>query len=398
MFQLLKIGFNTVVYSLGYQFVFIVLSYHYGVECIYGFELTYWAQFLYLLIIGFCGPIANNYLTASNLDKASPLAVEYHKTVELLGVFFTVLFYGFCVLFAERIMNFFSIPGEYYVLCLLGYCVCGVMAPVFVVTENLVFEGHSTRAVGLSAGLCGILIGLAFVLGFVVSDRDAAICVIMAVVLVYATVVCVVRFWGGFRLRLAVLKQIRFVWSDALAQLAVMFTYILSLYRQDIGVTMQYLSTLVISKLSMDIAWDASGAGSTYYLMVLKDTKDNKVRSVTGLSVLYFVVLLCVSVCMMLVSNKGFSLTSDMWFLLGINVVSLFVYMFTHPKNQHLLVTGYELQVNLIRFVRTVLRPVCAVLIVSPYSSEYAVLIGAVLYFVPVHLLYWWAQRKFCAA
>ena len=71
MKQILKMMLNIATYSWSYQIVFIMLGSLYEVGWSYGFMLTYWTQFIYLIITNYFSYTGIRYIAINNIDKNS---------------------------------------------------------------------------------------------------------------------------------------------------------------------------------------------------------------------------------------------------------------------------------------------------------------------------------------
>lgn len=390
---LLKMCFNIAVYSIGYQFVFIIYAHLYSGYMLNTFSITYYAQFIYLILVSCPIAMANVSMTARDLDKRSIEGLSLQRGAEVitaLGLMVAFLILWFCT---PSIYGVLGIDNKYLIPTAYAFTVLVGMGIVISIVRNLQFAGNIRSSMYLSIGYNVFLLVTAGVSRLFTDDLDTALKGAIVLIGAVTGILLVYRWYSTREVKpdIGVLRYFRYSWKDFVSNAACMLIYVIALVRS--SEAEEFMNTLAIVYLSVDICWDAAEAIGDYYITQLNSSSDNKVSVVSNRVRLLFCVFLAIIGVMTLLTSGG-ALSNDMWFVLVLEVAALYLYSISHVKLQHLLVCGAVEQANKLSSTKAICRLIFAVVIISPYSSEFSIILSAVIYFIATSIVYRYEQNK----
>lgn len=352
--------------------------------------LTYWTQFVYLILVESLSSVVNLSLTAKGQSKISSIASDYYKTAEVSCSILLIVTFLIIGVSNDKFRSLFGIDDKYGPVMILSYVILVCMGIVFIISKDLIYEEKSKQSLIISISYNAIVVIIAILAGYITDDEITGLVIIGGVNIAYTIVLLL---WRNYKLRasriqLYIFTQMKYTVTILFKNVNCMLIYLVALSKLDMRNGLMYLATLSITTLSVDICWDVNGCLGDYYTLITKDNTVDNTKLVLRKSIPTMVIMAIVCLVLNTILTGGFSIS---W-LLAIEIISMYLYLVANVYYTNLLVSGDVSYANYTGIARTILRTILTILIISPYSSELSLIVCGILYYISVKIRY--TKRK----
>lgn len=186
--DILKICLSCGAYSVSYQLLFLILGNQYSEYLTHGFMLTYWTQFVYLILVESLSSVVNLSLTARGQSKISSIASDYYKTAEVSCSIMLIVTFLLIGVSNDKFRSLFGIDDKYGPVMILSYVILVCMGIVFIISKDLIYEEKSKQSLIISISYNTIVVIISILAGYITDDEITGLVIIGGVNIAYTVV------------------------------------------------------------------------------------------------------------------------------------------------------------------------------------------------------------------
>lgn len=378
----IKLIWATISYSIGTQFIMLLLGISYDPMYMNVYMLTYWAQFIFTGINGAMNAASNTWGKANERLGASSDIHSRRMTTELLAFIFNIAALVGLVATINLWAPELHIDEVYWEAMIAMLVILATANSTFSTTVNMCYEGNehgaSRLAMIFNAGLLAI-VPLSKILGLSGSQALLALIVIPLIATCGIKAIRLRGYNNTWHIDLPHRDVIKFMLAPCYSDVGMIIIYIATVYKIGVQTTNTSLITMAIVVLSADILWDSHGSIGSYYNLVSANNEHERVHK-------SMIAVTSLNIVAVIVSASGFFLLSMLTqstpdiMLVITSCISLVIYGYTSLMREKLIINGGVKVVSMSILSTYAVRIGATILWINPYSSEYILVVTGAMY------------------
>lgn len=378
MKRLLKISFDSLVFSLIPIIQWFVLGLFVDSNLINVFSLTYPLQFIYSLLKSAFGISPNIYALKEKNKNAVMSGIFF-------GIIFTIIIFGFFLINVDNFINFMNMDTTiYHNFCIYSIIQLGIHSVFSILIEKLYYEEKNTSANVHTILYNSLNLVLIIILSLISKNQLFIITETLIGLLTYVLIMFVIHF-DRFKLDLSVFKSIKYDLVDFCDSILFFLIFLFGLSNAaTFGV--KYLAAINFVALITDCQWDSFGSISEAAKIDLARNKFNYKESRKNAYTLLFL-LLSSTLFMLLIMFRFYDL--DMYLVLiylSIEVINLLIYPIYKLKTCYLTLEYSSIKMTFNKFIASGIR-VIASLLPTPFCTVLGQLISAFYQLISTNII-----------
>lgn len=385
MKRLLKISFDSLVFSLIPIIQWFVLGLFVDSNLINVFSLTYPLQFIYSLLKSAFGISPNIYALKEKNKNAVMSGIFF-------GIIFTIIIFGFFLINVDNFINFMNMDTTiYHNFCSYSIIQLGIHSVFSILIEKLYYEEKNTSANVHTILYNSLNLVLIIILSLISKNQLFIITETLIGLLTYVLIMFVIHF-DKFKLDLSVFKSIKYDLVDFCDSILFFLIFLFGLSNAaTFGV--KYLAAINFVALITDCQWDSFGSISEAAKIDLARNKFNYKESRKNAYTLLFL-LLSSTLFMLLIMFRFYDLNIYLVLIyLSVEVINFLIYPIYKLKTCYLTLEYSSIKMTFNKFIASGIR-VIASFLSTPFCTVLGQLISAFYQLISTNIIIRKEKRK----
>lgn len=378
MKRLLKISFDSLVFSLIPIIQWFVLGLFVDSNLINVFSLTYPLQFIYSLLKSAFGISPNIYALKEKNKNAVMSGIVF-------GIIFTIIIFGLFLINVDNFISFMNMDTTiYHNFCSYSIIQLGLHSIFTILMEKLYYEEKNTAANVHTILYNSLNLVLIIILSLISKNQLFIITETLIGLVTYVLIMFVIHF-DKFKLDLSVFKSIKYDLVDFCDSILFFLIFLFGLSNAaTFGV--KYLAAINFVALITDCQWDSFGSISEAAKIDLARNKFNYKESRKNAYILLLLLLLS-TLLMLLIMFRFYDLNIYLVLIyLSVEVINLLIYPIYKLKICYLTLEYSSIKMTFNKFIASGIRVVSSFL-PTPFCTVLGQLISAFYQLISTNII-----------